>query len=119
MTNKEIFDLYEGLCEIGMDKDLKFEIRVSYIFAKAKHILEPYYKAILETRTKLLDKYGKAADNGDWIVSKENVADFTREWDTFMGIENVIVLEKIKIEDLKEEKLGIELMEKLLNLIDK
>lgn len=118
MTNREIFNLYEGLCEIGIDKNLKFEIRISYIFAKAKHILEPYYKAILETRTKLLDKYGKTADNGDWIVPKENVADFTKEWDTFMGIENVIVLERIKIEDLANERLGVELTEKLLPIID-
>ncbi len=101
-----------------MDKDLKFEIRVSYIFAKAKHALEPYYKAILEIRTKLLNKYGKTAENGDWIVPKENVEDFTKEWNAFMGIENVIVLEKIKIEDLKEEKLGIELMEKFLPIIE-
>lgn len=118
MKNKDIYNLYDGLYEIGQNKNLKFEIKTSYILAKDKHILEPYYNAIIETRQRLLDKYGDPQDNGDWKVPKEKVKDFTREWDDFMEMENLIQLQNIELKDLEGEKLDIELMEKLLNLIN-
>ena len=40
------------------------------------------------------------------------------EWNAFMEIENFVNLEKVKIEDLNDEKIGIELMEKLLSIIE-
>ena len=119
MKNKDIYNLYDGLCQISADKDLKFDIKTSYILAKDKHVLEPYYNAVAETRQKLLEKYGRVHDNGDWIVPKENVKEFTKEWTDFMEMENLIQLEGITLEDFKDEKIGVELMEKLLSLIDK
>ena len=118
MTNKEIFNLYEGLYELSQDKDLKFGVKISYIFAKNKNILEPFYNAIVDTRQKLLNKYGEPQDNGDWHVSKEKMDIFMNEWNAFMEIENFVNLDKVKIEDLEGEKIGIELMEKLLPIIE-
>lgn len=118
MKNKEIFNLYEGLYEISQDKELKFGVRISYIFAKNKNILQPYYDAIIDTRQKILEKYGEPQDNGDWRVSKEKMNIFMSEWNAFMEIENFVNLEKVKIEDLNDEKIGIELMGKLLSIIE-
>lgn len=117
MKNKDIYDLYEGLYEISQNKDLKFDIKTSYILAKNKHLLEPFYNAIGETKSKLLDKYGEPENDG-WKVPKEKVKDFSKEWEEFMNIDNFISLQKISLDDLKEERLGIELVEKLLSLID-
>lgn len=118
MTNKEIFNLYEGLYEISQDKELKFGVRISYTFAKNKNILQPYYDAIVDTRQKILEKYGEPQDNGDWYVSKEKMDIFMSEWNAFMEIENFVNLEKVKIENLEGEKIGIKLMEKLLPVIE-
>lgn len=117
MTNKEIFNLYEGLYKLSQDKDLKFGVKISYIFAKNKNILEPFYNAIIDTRQKLLNKYGEAQENGDWRVTKEKMDIFMSEWDSFMKIDNFIAIDKINIEELSEEKIGINLMEKLLPII--
>ena len=117
MTNKEIFSLYEGLYEISQDKELKFGARISYIFAKNKNLLQPYYDAIIDTRQKILEKYGEPQDNGNWHVSKEKMDVFMSEWNAFMEIENFITVDKINLEDLENEKIGIELMEKLLSII--
>lgn len=119
MKNKEIFSLYEGLYELGQDKELRFGIKISYIFARNKNILEPFYNAVIETREKLLEKYGEAQENGDWHISKEKMDIFMSEWNAFMEIENFVNLDKVKIEDLEGEKIGIELMEKLLPVIEK
>ena len=118
MKNKDIYDLYEGLYEISQDKELKFGIKVSYIFAKDKNMLQPYYDAIIETRQKILEKYGELQDNDNWHVNKEKMNIFMSEWNAFMGIENFINLEKVKIEDLEGEKISIELLEKLLPIIE-
>ena len=80
-------------------------------------LLKPFYDAISETKQKLLDKYGEPKEDGTWFVKKESIPIFTNEWNNFMDIDNFISLEKIKIEDLEEEKLGIELMEKILEII--
>ena len=118
MKNKEIFSLYEGLYEISQDKDLKFGIKVSYMMAKNKNLLEPYYNAIVDTRQKLLEKYGEAQDNGDWHVGKDKLEIFMGEWNAFMNIENFVNIEKIKIDSLEGEKIGVELTEKLLPIIE-
>ena len=118
MKNKEIFNLYEGLHEISQDKELKFGVRISYTLAKDKNILQPYYDAIIDTRQKILEKYGEPQDNGDWHINKEKMDVFMSEWKAFMEIENYIGLDGVKIEDLDGEKIGIELIEKILPIIE-
>lgn len=118
MKNKDIYDLYEGLCEIGQDKELKFDIQTSFILAKDKRILEPIYKAIVETRQTALEKYGEPLESGEWRIPKENIKAFTKEWNDFMEMDSFVSLQQITLENIKSEKIGIELMEKLLILIN-
>ena len=64
MKNKEIFNLYEGLHEISQDKELKFNVRISYTFAKDKNIIiikkYIHYKYLLYSYT---PKYFIASSN--------------------------------------------------------
>lgn len=119
MKNKDIYDLYEGLYEISQDKELKFDIQTSFILAKDKHTLEPLYNAIIEARQKAFEKYGKQLETGEWQIPKENIKDFTKEWNDFMEMDSFVSLQGITLEDIKSEKIGIDLIEKLLILIDK
>jgi hypothetical protein len=117
MKNKDIYDLYEGLTIIGQDKELKFDAKTSFYLARNKNLIEPYYNAIVETRRKLLDKYGEPEEGGNWFVPKEKVEEFTREWDSFMNIENIVNLQKISVEDFKSQ-INIKIMGKLLSIIE-
>lgn len=117
MKNKDIYDLYEGLAIIGQDSELKFNAQTSFYLARNKNLLAPYYNAIVETRTKILEKYGEAKEDGTWLVPNDKVEDFTREWDAFMSIENIVNLQKIKIEDFQTQ-VNIEIMGKLLPIIE-
>lgn len=118
MTNKEIYNLYGGLNEISQNSEYKFNIKTSYILAKNKNLLEPLYQAIIMTRQKLFDKYGEPQEDGGWLIPKQQVTQFTQEWDTFMEIENIVNVQKISIDSLEENKLGIDIVEKLLPIIE-
>lgn len=118
MKNKDIYDLYEGLYEISQDKELKFDIQTSFILAKDKRILEPIYNAIIEARQVALEKYGEPLESGEWRIPKKNIKDFTKEWNDFMETDSFVSLQGITLEDIKSEKIGIDLMEKLLILIN-
>jgi hypothetical protein len=61
-----------------------------------KNILEPLYKAIMETREKLFLKYSEPRDNQIFIPN-EKVKDFTIEWDSFMSIDNTVSLKSISL----------------------
>lgn len=117
MKNKDIYDLYDGLYEISQDKELKLNARTSFYLARNKNLLEPYYNAIVETRTKILEKYGEIKKDGSWFVPKSRIEEFTREWNAFMDIENIVNLQKIKVEDFQTQ-INIEIMGKLLPIIE-
>lgn len=117
MKNSEIYDLYEGLVLLGRDKDLKFNAKISFYLAKNKNILEPLYNAIVDTRFQVLEKYGERQENGDYKVSVENMEEFTKEWDSFMNIDNIVTLNNINIDDFKDEKINIDLVEKLMPIL--
>lgn len=117
MTNKEIMDMYEGLYEISQKPELQFNIRISYIFAKTKNILEPFYKAIIENKDKILQQYGTSNENGSWHISNEVLKEFEQEWNHLMSIENEIELQQVKLEDFGDTRIGVELLGKILPLI--
>ena len=118
MTNEQIVDLYEGLSEISQNKDLKFKAVISFVFAKNRNIIRPFYDSIIEARTKLINKYGEKNDEGI-LIPNEKIPQFKSEFEILMHTENYINIEEISLEDFKEEYIGIELMEKILPIIKK
>lgn len=118
MTNGEIFKLYEGLWDICSDKDLKFKVKTSFILAKNKVLLEPYYTAIIEARTKLLKQYGEETGGEEFSIPQENIESFTHDVNILWSVENNIKIEKLKLEDLGEELINADRIEKILYMID-
>ena len=116
MTNKEIFNLYEGLSELSQDDNIKFSFQIGYCLAYNKNILEPFYNAITETQEKIIKKYGTKIEEG-WTVPKENLDEFQKEWSEFMSIENEILPKKVKLKDI-DTKIGLKLIDKLLPIIE-
>lgn len=119
MKNEDILNLYEGLKEISQNKDLKFDIKTSFILAKNKHVLQPIYDAIIDTRQRIIEKYGELTENNEWRVPNKNIPAFYKEWREFMNMDSFVSLEGISLKDIQSEKIDVGLMEKLLPLIDK
>ena len=115
MTNKEIFNLYEGLTQLGESKEVKLKIQASYCLAYDKNVLEPLYQAIIEVRNQLLREYGTTIDGG-WTVPKEKVGEFKAKWDEFMEIENDVILKGIRLQDM-DGQVNLELMRMILPLV--
>ena len=63
-------------------------------------------------------KNGDPKKNAICKKTKEKMIVFMSEWKAFMEIENYIGLDGVKIEDLDGEKIGIELIEKILPIIE-
>lgn len=113
MTNEQIVNLYEGLVEIGENRDLKFKASVSFIFAKNKNLLKPFYEAAVEARQKLIEKYGQPDDNG-WFIENEKLPQFKNELNALMEVNSYVATTEIDLKELEDERIGIDLMEKLL-----
>lgn len=118
MTNEEILNLYEGLCEISQNKDLKFKATTSFLLAKNKNLITPFYEAIIETRDKLIEKYGEQKEDGI-LIPNEKLAQFKSELNAFLKTTTYIDVESIPLTAFEEEKIGIDLMGKLIFIIKK
>lgn len=118
MTNEQIVDLYEELTEISQNKDLKFKATTSFALAKNKNLIEPFYNAVIEARSKLIEKYGEKQEDG-WLIPNERLSAFKIEFESLMFTKNYIALDQILITDLDDEKLGLASMERLLPIFKK
>ena len=118
MTNEEILNLYEALAEISSNKDFKFKAVLGFQLAKNKHALKTAYDAIIESRQKLIEKYGTKTDDG-WLIPNEKIPSFEAELNALMSIETYVVIEQIPINQFEEEKFDLDIIEKLLPIIKK
>lgn len=119
MTNKEIIDLYEGLEEISQDKTQIFDINIGYVLAKNKNLLAPYYDAAITSRNRLILKYGSQQEDGSITIPKDKVPIFSQELESFLGMENFVVLEQIQLKEIQNTRLSIQLIGQLLPIIKK
>ena len=116
MTNKEIMDLYEGLVEL-YDLKVELDIKIKYLLAKIKIQIEPLYEALMITRKDLFKKYG--TENETSIVIKNSMLPlFSTEMNELMKIQVNVEIPKINLEDLNSPKISINLIEKLLPIIN-
>lgn len=118
MTNEQIVDLYEGLSEISQNKELKFNASLSFALAKNRNLLKPIYDSIMEARQKLIEKYGEQNEEG-WFIPNERIDSFKHEFEALMFTNTYVTTEDIVIEAFQDERIGTELMEKLLPIIKK
>lgn len=116
MTNEQIIDLYEGLYELGQDSEIKLKAKTCFALAKNKNLLRPFYDSAMEARQKLIEKYGEPNDDG-WFVPNDQLPKFKTEFEALMKIDSYIATDSIPIQELENEKIGLELMEKLLPII--
>ena len=108
MTNKEILKLNETLNRLMMNRDLKFNVRVGYLFAKNRALIQQDVQLISETRQKILREFGTVQDNGDIVVQKESLKMVQDKLDDLMNVEVEIPLVQIPVDEFEEIQLPLE-----------
>lgn len=116
MTNEQILNIFEGL-NLLVENKIPLNIKTSYILAKDKKIITEFYNLIDEKRIELYKKYGKVQDDGTINIPKENFTLLENDLKELFQIENKIPITKIKLEDLGNENINIDIIEKLLPII--
>ena len=108
MTNKEILKLNETLNRLMMNRDLKFNVRVGYLFAKNRALIQQDVQLIGDIRQKILREFGTVQDNGDIVVPKENFKIVQDKLDDLMNVEIELPLVEIPVDEFEEIELPLE-----------
>ena len=108
MTNKEILKLNETLNRLMMNRDLKFSVRVGYLFAKNRALIQQDVQLISDIRQKILREFGTVQDNGDIVVPKESFKVVQDKLDDLMNVEIELPLIQIPIDAFEEIELPLE-----------
>lgn len=117
MDNRAICKVYEGLCLLSQEKDLKLKPKTSFILAKNKMLLEDYYKIIKECEHNIFKRYGTTDEDNSIIINYDSLNDFQKAREELMEQQNAIEPEKISIDELGEEQVPFEIVEKLMEII--
>ena len=116
MTNEEILKVYQGITEL-INKKAVLNIKTSYTLAKNKSVLTPFVQVIENERIKIYDKYGTRSEEGNITVPNERIPELEKDADELLAIENKVPIVKIKIDDLADAEIGLDIFENLMPII--
>lgn len=115
MTNEEIMRVYQGITELINNK-IVLNIKTSYILAKNKSVLTSFVQVIEDERIKIYNKYGIRTED-TITVPKEKIPDLEKDVNELFSIENKVPITKIKIDDLADAEIGMDILERLMPII--
>lgn len=113
MKNKDILKMFEGLNQISQ---IKFKPKTSYILAKDKIILEPYYQTIIKCQQDIWESFGEKTNEG-FRIPNEKIEEANNAMKELMEVENNIVLDGVSIDDFGDEVIDMETLEKIIDII--
>ena len=104
MNNLEIFSLYDTLVTLSTKDDIKLPVKIGYICLKNKNLLEPYYKAINESRQQIIQEYIAEDEEGNLRVPEDKINEANQKLQEILDMEeeNEIILQKINISDISD-----------------
>ncbi|GAP11737.1 hypothetical protein BECAL_02930 [Bellilinea caldifistulae] len=114
LTIKEIVEFMT----LDLTDNQKFKRNVAFYIVSNANILRPHFEAFESQRKSMLEKYGRAGENGDIIIPQENVKSFTEEMKQLLDSKVTVTLSTIQLDDLPEE-MDISTMRKLMLMIGK
>lgn len=118
MTNEELLRLYETLNRITNNKEMTFDIKLGYYFAKNKAAIRDEAILLYNTRQELMLKYGELQENGDIIIKKDLVDVVQAKLDEIMKIETNVQVTPILITDFDKLQLSLEDIEGLMPILE-
>lgn len=117
MTNTDIYTVYESLAKLSHDKELKMPAKVGYTILKNRNLLEPYYKALMESRYSIIEKYAEKNDEGQLEVPSEKLGEANKELADLLEMEEEIQLTKLNVESLPDG-IDLEILDNLMPILE-
>lgn len=82
-----------------LTKDLP--VKVAFRLGRLVKNLNPLVQDVEKSRMDLVKKHGKPDDNGETMsVPKENIEAFKKEWEEICAVEEEIIFQPLRVEDL-------------------
>lgn len=119
MTNKEVMETYEKLCELRERSTTRFPAKVSFAIVRNIREMQPIYEDIITTRLEVLQKYGDPTDEPGYFspkIGKEKI--MKEELDAINNIEPSIIINMIMFSDIENLDLSIADMDALSFMVD-
>lgn len=116
MKNEEIINLYETLEKIDDCTSLTFPIEVSFALAKNKHILNPIYTAVMDTRQKIILENGIRNEDNTYTIPNEKIEKVNNDLRNLYNLSSEVNLNYINVNTL-EGKISLKFMEGLLPIL--
>ena len=117
MKNGEILKLYEVLSEIANDPNQKFNIKISYTFAKNREKIKSEAILIFKTRQNILLEYGKQEENGDIVIPRDKLDEVNNKINELMDLESSLQIDQLCLTDLEGYELGMEQVSALMPML--
>lgn len=117
MKNGEILKLYEVLSEIANDPNQKFNIKISYTFAKNREKIKSEAILIFKTRQNILLEYGKQEENGDIVIPRDKLDEVNNKINELMDLESGLQIDQLCLTDLEGYELGMEQVSALMPML--
>lgn len=117
MTNTDIYTVYESLVKLSQNKELKMPAKVGYVILKNRNLLEPYYKALIESRYSIIEKYAEKTEDGNLEVPSDKIEEANKELEELLALEEDINLTTINVNVLPDG-IDLEILDNLMPILE-
>lgn len=117
MKNGNILEMARGLNELE-ELNLPLNIKTSFIFARNIQILAPLVNVIQEKQMEIYKKYGNETERNTYKVPDEMIPTVEKELNELLNIEIDVDLVKLKLEDIGEIQIPLNVLKKIIYMIE-
>lgn len=107
LKNADVLILYETLCRLMENKELKFNVKVGYFMAKNKAALESIANVVYDMRRELVMNYG-TTDGDEIQIPKESMEELNSKVEELLNVENEVDIIQVPIEMLEKSEMSFE-----------
>ena len=118
MTNEEIYSLALGMSNNFNDNEIYMPAVIAYSIQKNKKVLLEIAEEIELTRMNIIQHYGEIQENGQYLVSKENIDKANKELEELLSIQQEIKIYLCPIEAFDDIKFTSIQMGAIMFMID-
>lgn len=118
MTQEEIYTLACALMSQFENFEMRMPAAITYAIQKNKKLFASIAQEIEQNRYDILNHYGTLQEDGQFIVSKENIDKANEELHNLLQIQEEVKIYVFTLEDLQSIEFTMAQMDTLMFMID-